>query len=265
MQIELDVALDPTLGCGQAHRWKKEDGVWKGVIGNNVITLTQTENGFEFEGCDRDLLLDYFRHGDDLSSIINEISGKDDFVADLALKCPGLRILKQDPWECTATYILATNANVKRIGKMVESVCSTFGTDLGEAYSFPSPGQILDKSDCIEDCRLGYRTERFLGFARMVDEGEFDLKELMKADYGGCVTELKKVPGVGPKVADCTALFAFGHLESFPVDVRISKIMKEVYGVEGNNEKIAEAGRRMFGRYAGYAQELLYHSGEIPS
>ena len=261
----MDVALDPTLGCGQAHRWKKEDGVWKGVVKNNVIELTQTEDGFKFEGCDEDLVLDYFRHEDNLSSIMDEISEKDGFVADLALRCPGMRILRQDPWECTATYILATNANVKRIGNMVESVCSTFGTDLGDAYSFPSPRQILDKSDCIGDCKLGYRAERFVGFARMVDEGDFDLNALKGMDYGGCVTELRKIPGVGPKVADCVALFAFGHLESFPVDARISRIMKDVYGIGGSNEKIAEAGRKMFGRYAGYAQELLYHSDGIPS
>lgn len=133
----MDVALDPTLGCGQAHRWRKENDVWKGVIGNNVIELTQTEEGFRFSGCEEDLLLDYFRHEDDLPSIMNDISEKDGFVAKLADMCPGMRILKQDPWECTATYILATNANVKRIAKMVESVCSTFGTDLDGAYSFP--------------------------------------------------------------------------------------------------------------------------------
>lgn len=259
----MDVALDPTLGCGQAHRWKREDGIWKGVVKGNVIELTQTENGFEFKGCDKDLILDYFRHEDDLPSIMNEISEKDEFVADLALRCPGMRILRQDPWECTATYILATNANVKRIGNMVESVCSTFGTDMGEAYSFPSPEQILDRSDCIGECRLGYRAERFIGFAGMIDEGEFDLNALKELDYGECVTELKKIPGVGPKVADCVALFAFDHLESFPVDARISRIMKDVYGIEGNNDKIAETGRKMFGRYAGYAQELLYHSDVI--
>jgi len=261
----MQVALDPTLGCGQAHRWKKENGVWKGIIGNNVIELTQTDYGFEFEGCGKNLILDYFRQGDDLLSIMKEISEKDEFVADLVLKCPGLRILKQDPWECTATYILATNANVKRIGNMVESVCRTFGTDLGNGYSFPLPEQILDKADCVSDCKLGYRAERFVGFAKMVDGKEFDLDGLKKADYGECVTELRRIPGVGPKVADCVALFAYGHLESFPVDARISKIMKEIYGVAGSNEKIAGTGREIFGRYAGYAQELLYHSDEINS
>lgn len=259
----MDVSLDPTLGCGQAHRWTKKNDIWTGVVGNNVIELTQTGNGFRCSGCEKNMILDYFRHEDDLSSIVEEISQKDDFVAKLAEKCPGLRVLRQNPWECTATYILATNANVKRIAKMVETVCNTFGTDLGGMHSFPEPKQILDKSDCVADCKLGYRAERLLGFAEMVDDGDFNPEALKKSDYEECVTTLKTIPGVGPKVADCVALFAYGHLDAFPVDVRISKIMETVYGVKGSYAKISEAGRGMFGAYAGYAQELLYHSSVI--
>lgn len=261
----MQVDLDSTLGCFQAHRWKKEEDTWKGTVKDKTIELTQTDEGFEFEGCSEDFILDYFRHEDDLPSIMKEISDKSEFVAELAHKCPGMRILRQDPWECTATYILATNANVKRIGNMVESVCRTFGTDLGDGYSFPTPDQILDKAECIGDCKLGYRAERLVGFAEMVDEGVFDLDKPKNLDYEECVAELKRIPGVGPKVSDCVALFAYDKLESFPVDVRISKIMKSVYGIEGNNQKIADEGRKMFGRYAGYAQELLYHSENILS
>ena len=68
------------------------------------------------------------------------------------------------------------------------------------------------------------------------------------------------IKGVGPKVADCVALFAYGHLEAFPVDVRISKEMERMYGVTGSYAKVSAYGREKFGRYAGYAQEFLYHS-----
>ncbi|HKM08909.1 MAG TPA: DNA glycosylase [Candidatus Methanomethylophilaceae archaeon] len=263
MEIEMDVSLDPTLGCGQAHRWKKVDGAWKGVIGQDRIELVQTGNGFLFKGTTREKILDYFRHGDDLSSIMDEISSKDAHVAKLATSCPGMRILRQDPWECTATYILATNANVKRISKMVESVCDRYGTDLGGVCSFPTPKQILNGCETIEECRLGYRADRFVEFAQKTEDGEYDLESLRELDYQDCITELQRVSGIGPKVADCVALFAYGHLESFPVDARISRVMRDIYGVDGNYKRTAEAGRAMFGRYAGYAQELLYHSMDI--
>ncbi len=263
MKIEMDVALDPTLGCGQAHRWKKEGDVWKGVIGNNVVELIQTDNGFDCKGCEKDLILRYFRSQDDLASIMDEISKKDEYVSKLAEKCPSLRILEQDIWECTATYILATNANVKRIAKMVESLCDLYGTDLGGVRSFPTPKQILDGCENISECKLGYREDRFVEFAAKVESGTYDLGSFKELSYLECITELKKIKGIGPKVADCVAIFAYGHLEAFPVDARISRIMKDIYNIEGRYDNVSDAGRKIFGRYAGYAQELLYHSDNI--
>ena len=46
MKIEMDVRLDPTLGCGQAHRWIKKGDSWEGVLGDDIVTLTQTDDGF---------------------------------------------------------------------------------------------------------------------------------------------------------------------------------------------------------------------------
>ena len=136
MRLELEVSLDPTLGCGQAHRWRKEGDVWTGVLGRDVVRMRQTEYGAEVEGCsDLSRLRDYFRAEDDLAGIVADISSRDEYVASLSAHCPGLRILRQPHWECLATYLLATNANVARIGKMVESVCDLFGDDLGASCS----------------------------------------------------------------------------------------------------------------------------------
>jgi len=261
VKIELEVSLDPTLGCGQAHRWRKTGNKWSGVLGDRVVTLTEKEGGFEAEGCsDKDILHRYFRGDDDLPGIIREISEADPYVASLSSSCPGMRILKQEPWECLATYVLATNVNVKRIAKMVESVCDTFGKDLGERRAFPTPKQILDKREEIPVCRLGYREQRFLRLAENTENGTIDTEAIGEMDYAECIGTLKEIDGVGPKVADCVALFGFGHLEAFPVDARISKCLGEIYGVQGNYRTMAEFGRKKFGRYAGYAQEFLYHS-----
>ena len=261
MRIELDVTLDPTLGCGQAHRWRKKDHVWEGVLRKEVVTLRQTEDGFEATGCSSESLLkEYFRSSDDLDAIIGEISSMDPYVASLSANCPGLRILKQDRWECLATYLLATNANVARIGKMVESVCDLFGDDLGGRHAFPTPGQILDGCDNICQCRLGFREQRFVELADRVENGDVDPDGIAELPYEKCVEALMDIKGVGPKVADCVALFAYGHLEAFPVDVRISKEMERMYGVTGSYGKVSSFGREKFGRYAGYAQEFLYHS-----
>ena len=175
-------------------------------------------------------------------------------------KCKGLRILKQPHYECIATYILATNANVKRIGAMVENVCRTFGKDLGGRYSFPTPEEIISRKGLIYECRLGYRAERFVEFAQSVHDGTFDPDALESASYEDCIEALLTIKGVGPKVADCIALFSYGHLEAFPIDARIGAILKDTYCVEGNYKKLAQFAREKFGRYAGYSQEFLYHA-----
>ncbi|MBR7123380.1 MAG: hypothetical protein IKC93_00730 [Candidatus Methanomethylophilaceae archaeon] len=264
MRIVMDVDLDSTLGCGQAHRWHKVDDSWEGVLGNEVITLTQTPDGFECEGTDdENLILDYFRHDDDLDSIYEECARSDEFVSGLIDRCRGLRILRQPHYECIATYILATNANVKRIGAMVEGVCRTFGRNLGGRYSFPTPEEILAKKDLIHECRLGYRADRFIEYAQSVHDGTFDPDALESTSYEECVEALLRIKGVGPKVADCIALFSYGHLEAFPIDARIGNVLRDRYGVEGSYKKLAQYARERFGRYAGYAQEFLYHADFI--
>ena len=168
MRIELEVSLDPTLGCGQAHRWKKqEDGSWEGVWRDRIINIRQlTPDSIEVTGTDdRKGISRYLGADDDLEYIISNISNRDPYVAKLAENCPGMRILRQDHWECLATYLLATNANVARIGQMVESVCTHYGKDLGGLHAFPTPKQILDGADTIGECRLGFREQRFVTLA----------------------------------------------------------------------------------------------------
>jgi N-glycosylase/DNA lyase len=263
MRLDVKVSLDPTLGCGQAHRWIKKGNVWEGVLGSRIVTLEERDGRILCEGTDdKEMMLGYLRGSDDIDAIYEDIS-RDPFVRGLAAGCPGMRILKQDPWECIATYVLATNANVKRIGAMVDSVCRTFGKDLGGRYSFPSAEDILARCDSICECRLGYRESRFIELAEKVADNVIVPNDLADMDYKECFDALNEINGVGSKVADCVSLFAFGHLNAFPIDARIERVLNERYGVTGNYRKLSAFASERFGRYAGYAQELLYHCGTI--
>ena len=263
MHLDLNVSLPATLGCGQAHRWIRKGNVWEGVLNGRIVTLEEKDGRIVCGGTDdKKMVLEHLRHGDDLDEIYNEIS-KDPYVRVLAEACPGLRILKQDPWECIATYLLATNANVKRIMGMVDSVCRTFGKDLGGRHSFPAAEEIVERSHLVSACKLGYREKRFIELAEKVADGVLVPNDLEKMSYRECFDSLKEINGIGDKVADCVSLFAFGHLNAFPIDARIERIMDERYGVRGNYKAISTFAEKRFGRYAGYAQELLYHSGII--
>ncbi len=254
------IDLDHTLSCGQAFRWRKENGRWRGVVAGAEIVLQQCGDEVDVKTSFSDRAVrDYFRCDDDIGAIIADISS-DRYVAGLLRKYPGLRLLRQDPWECSASFILATYANVPRIIQMVEKVCRTFGTRLSAGtYSFPTPDQILKKNDKAKTCGLGYRCDRFVEFARSVHEGEVDFDSLRRSSYADCVNELVRFDGIGNKVADCVAIFSLDQLEAFPIDVRICRVLEQRYGVQGNYRKVSAWARQHFGRYAGYAQEYIYY------
>jgi N-glycosylase/DNA lyase len=252
--------LDLTLGCGQVFRWFKTGDRWSGVIDGKELILRQVDGEVEVIGdVPEERLLEYFRSDDDVESIYREVS-VDDLMGFLIKSFGGMRLIRQDPWECCLSYILASNANITRIQGMVESVCEAFGDPLpGGRHAFPCPSDILDHEELALDCGLGYRCGWMVQLAREVDEGNLDLESLRREDYASCIEHLKGFMGIGDKVTDCIALFCLDHLEAFPVDVRIRRVMEEVYGASGSYRRIREFGQQHFGRYAGYAQELLYH------
>jgi N-glycosylase/DNA lyase len=259
MTFELD--LDHTLGCGQVFRWRKEDGLWKGVVQGRAVVLEQAGRGARaLSGMGDGLFHHYFRADDDLEEIYRALGG-DPVLRGYIARFRGLRLVRQDPWECLASYVLATNANIPRIRGMIEKVCRTFGPRTEEGvHPFPSPEQLLDGCQRAGSCGLGYRAGRFIELARTVRREGIDLSGLRKVGYEECHRELAALPGVGPKVADCVALFSLDHLEAFPVDVRVRKAMAELYGMEGSYRKVSALARRRFGEWAGYAQEYIYYA-----
>lgn len=251
--------LDHTLGCGQVFRWRKEGEEWRGVVDGRLAVLRQDGGRISKAGMSDERFASYFRLEDDLERIYGEL-GRDELLSSYFQRYRGLRLIRQDPWECMASYVLATNANIPRIQGMIERVCRTFGTEMDGYFTFPTPGQLLDRCERAEGCGLGYRCGRFIELARLAYREEIDFPGLMAMDYEDCVRELIELPGIGPKVADCVSVFSLEHLEAFPVDVRIRKAMAELYGIEGNYRNVNRRSRERFGRWAGYAQEYIYYA-----
>lgn len=251
--------LEYTLDCGQSFRWQRDGEWWSGVVGDRVIRLRQRGDRLDIEGnADEKFLSRYLRLDDDLEAIYADIS-RDERIASVIGRFRGLRIMRQDPWECSASYLLASYSNVARIKKMIAALCQTYGRELGGGkYAFPAPEEIAEGGGDIACCRLGYRADWIKAYARSVASGEFDLEKLKELDYQGAISYLKTVKGIGDKVADCIALFSLDHLEACPVDVRIARAMREIYGVTGSYRKVSGYARKHFGPYAGYAQEYLY-------
>ncbi len=257
------VDLEHTLSCGQAFRWRKEGEAWEGVVAGERVRLWQKGRTIEAETSLADSELErYFRADDDYEAILEEIS-KERYVASLVRRFPGLRLLRQDPWECSASYILATFSNIPRIKGMIERICSLYGKEIEPGlHAFPEPKAIAKNGDRAETCGLGFRCRRFVDYAARVDRGEVDFEGLRHSGYEEAHRSLVKLEGIGDKVADCVAIFSLDYLEAFPIDVRIDRILKERYEVSGSYKKLSSFARAHFGPYAGYSQEFIYYAAD---
>lgn len=289
IEIHLDsstvpFSLEHTLNCGQLFRWEKLGGWWYGVVADRVIKIMQIGDKLIFKGfpeeAKQEFIKKYLRLDDDLPSIYSKII-KDKHVNRAIKLFYGLRISRQKPWECLISYICATYKNIPAIKKMINNISQRFGKKISfdgyEFYTFPQPLDLTRTNPKdLRSCGLGFRAERVLETAKILERGDFSLEALISMDYRNAKRELLSLPGVGPKVADCVLLFSLEKLEAFPVDVWMKRAATKLYANHFDStfvervsskgsitlkqyEAINAFGREYFGRYAGYAQEYLFH------
>ena len=216
--------LDLTLSCGQVFRWERnETGAWNGIVGDSFIRICQQGRSLIFEGADTPFICTYFQLDEDLPGIISSID-RDPLIHAAISRCAGLRIVRQPAWECLASYIIATYANIPGIRRRISLLCRCFGErvtgERGEYYTFPTAEAIAYSEPCrIAECRLGYRAPYLKETAKAIAEDCGWEERIAGLCYDDARRELMRLKGVGKKVADCVLLFAFGKEEAFPVDV----------------------------------------------
>ncbi len=185
--------------------------------------------------------------------------------------CEGLRLfLADDPWECIVSSIISANNSILRWTKSNTDIKEMFGNKhvFGDEiyYSFPDTSTIKGiplVGECSRDlraCGLGYRDKYIIESAKIVDT--WDLNHIFELDYNTAFNEISKLPGVGPKVADCTLLYGFNFARAFPSDVWIKRIINHLYFDEKSSlttKKVRDFGISEFNDYAGYVQLYLFH------
>ena len=297
-RLEFTVAFEPpfsleyTLESGQFFRWERRGEWWYGVVGHSVLKVRQEGDvlrcASSSDQADSSFITRYFRLDDDLNHALATIS-KDRVIASAVQKFYGMRLARQDPWECLASFVLATNANIPRIKKMVATVCEKYGSAVefegASYYEFPPPAVLAHAPAAdLRRCGVGYRAPFLKKVARSVADGRLDLAKVASLGYEEARKELlrelsgeKLLLGVGPKVADCVLLFSCGKDEAFPIDVWIARALAKSYprildprmrsrvANDGkvrltmrDYDRISGAARKRFGRYAGYAQQYLF-------
>lgn len=230
---QFDLAL--TLDCGQAFRWRRTaDGGWHAVAYGRPLTLYDDEKNIIFVGTDKEDFEKIWKRYFDLDRDYEKICKK--FESDPALKnavnsCPGIRILRQEPWETLCSFIISQNNNIPRIKGIVERLCSSLGDDIGDGdFTFPSAKRVLEAGvEGLAPLRAGFRTKYILDAAEKVSDGTIDFDAVDCADLEAAADELKKIKGVGDKVAACALLYGFGKVDALPIDVWVKRILAETY------------------------------------
>ncbi|MDA4117727.1 MAG: hypothetical protein OK455_05220 [Thaumarchaeota archaeon] len=287
--------LGHSLDSGQVFRWVKRGESWCGVLPVGVMMARQEGESLvcrtSSDLLDQQFARSYFRLDDDLERIYSEIM-KDSHVTDAIQRFYGLRLIKQDVWECLLSFVIATNANIPRIKLMISNLCQKFGEEAsfeGNQYKlFPKPASLSEASiEELTACGLGYRARFVKSVAEKVSTKSVYPEELTFLDYERArdlliekVLGEKTLLGIGRKAADCVMLFSCGKDSSFPIDVWMARVLAEYYprlfdsATQGQlrpkvskkvklssaaYERVSSAMRDYFGEHAGYAQQYLFH------
>lgn len=283
--------LHDTMECGQCFRFERVPNsecpveyiiVVKDVLLNvgqerrgELLFFNMSDDVFE------NVAREFFALDTDLSVVKADILSKTDSEwLKAAAECAGgIAILKQDPWETLISFIISQNNNIPRIRKIVREICAEYGVNIylqtssgkkcpisaidgtpceekckkcGRCYSFPTAKQILDNPDGLLPSKPGFRYGYIINAAESVANGSVNIDMIAAArSYAHTVECLKRIKGVGDKVASCVALFGFANLEAFPIDVWMKRAI-DVY-FDGKLDPTS------LGRYAGVAQQYIFH------
>lgn len=265
-----DYDLDATLGSGQTFRWKKQQGKWCGIIGGQNIRLELKPDAILAErfggNPDEAALREYLQTGTDLEAILKTFPD-DPFMQKAIASCRGLRLLRQDPWECLASFILSSTKQIVQIEQIIKSLSENFGGKLpspkgDSAFAFPGPDRLMECTEKeLRQCKMGFRAPYLLATAKIIGAHEFDLEGLKSLPLEEARLRLLTLPGIGPKIADCVLLFAFGFSHAFPIDVWVAKALEKIY-FRRRPRKLSSLKtfvEKHFGPHAGYAQQYLFH------
>lgn len=236
------------------------------------LTVSQNQDHFTFVCPDShmDFWEQYFDLSTDYGAIIDAVNPKDSYLTNAARYGSGIRILRQDPWEMIITFIISQQKTIPAIQKLVDALCSRYGTPLEPSphtelplvlHSFPTPEQLNQASlEDLLELKLGYRAKYIKKICENACSGALNIELLAAMDYSAAMDYLQGFYGIGEKVANCICLFGLHHIEAFPVDTWIKKILLNEYapGCRGI-KKIPQAHvcealiEKYFSRYKGYA------------
>ena len=271
VDIHDDFNLFKIANSGQCFRAiEVKEGIYRFIVGDNLIymksheinpsndLITKLDISVD-EGEWNNVWYNYFDFDTSYVDIRNSIKD-DDYLLNAAGFGKGIRILNQEPFEMLISFIISQRKSIPAIMTSVERICKLYGkkikTEYETVYTFPD-ADTLANAKGLDTCGLGYRLPYVLGAAKDVASGLLDLKELYSYDDEELFNELKKVKGVGDKVANCICLFAYHRVARAPKDVWINRVIEEEYSGIDPFPK--------YDKYAGIMQQYMFYAAKNSS
>nr|QDO16309.1 N-glycosylase/DNA lyase [Lingulodinium polyedra] len=257
-------------------------------------------------------LREYLNANVSVAGLYRDWAAADPRIAAIAAALPGIRVLRQDPVECLFSFICSSNNNIKRIQLMLSRLRRSFGDHLGvfhlpstavaaipalqalraEAmevpdvptpeltpvhfFAFPSSERLAAvEEEQLRGLGFGFRAKWVAGAAAALHErgGRRWLLSLRGRPYAEVRAALMELPGVGPKVADCVALYCLEQPDCVPVDVHVWRVACRDYDEDGEfqaatltpklSRRVSSRFQTLFGSHAGWAQCLIF-AAELP-
>jgi len=267
-----DYDLAGTLNSGQVFAWEESRTGWVGVAAGRWVNLEPHPGGIHARTTvpqtDWSWLTDFLQTEVNLQQVIATFPSNDPHLRQAVTACRGLRLLRQDPWECLASFILSSTKQIVQIRQIVRTLRQRHGDPVEvaaghePAFTFPTAERIACLTEAeLRACKMGFRAKYLLAAARRVAAGELVLESLRHLPLPIAREELMKLAGVGEKIADCVLLFAYDFPSAFPVDVWVARALSQFYfrGRRKRPEQLRRFAARHFGPSAGYAQQYLFH------
>ncbi|MFB6208890.1 MAG: DNA-3-methyladenine glycosylase [Candidatus Nanohaloarchaea archaeon] len=266
--------LELTLTCGQTFCWNRIDGELYGEGGSRFYTFRRGEPVIVEDQGDSlfvqtELSPLKVRKALGLHRDLEEIFSQfpeDEKLWKAMEEFWGLRVVQDEFFPCLISYLLSPQMRIPRIKKMHNEIARRFGEEVeveGEKLlRFPGRDELSGVSEQeLRDIGVGYRAKYVVETLDILGNG-FDETDLEEMDYFEAREHLKKLYGVGDKVADCVLLFSKGFHEAPPLDTWARKALQQHYP-ELHSEDYDEAVENIhsrFGDHSGYAVEYLFHA-----
>ena len=280
----LDSRFNPeiSINSGQVFLWEKYENSWYGTYGNYILKFTITDREIEFYSTPK---FDNWQHfifrlDDNIQEIFAGFSN-DSILLNLLKKYGGLRLIRQDPYQCMISFACSSNTNISMIRMMLKNLSRKFGIkkeiDNKIFFTFPTMENLYKASiNDLCSCSVGYRAKAIKSIAEKVVTGALTVDELYRSKYDEARKKLTSVYGIGNKIADCILLFSLEKTEAFPIDVWMGRAIFKYYHriINKRNSTIINANKKLsdnqysilseimrnhFGKYGGYAQQYLFY------